>query len=694
VKIRTKKKQLKPSVIMALSIVMLGFSSSLLAEPKIRAYNENYFEDEDLINQYAHEVDSLAYGEALFLVHSEQDLAALVRLQQESAKGEKFGVFPTLLQGSIAAKQGMHEFAQTVLSKVQTNNSSLRDLDRLYLFQAELAYEQKDFDLLKDTLEKIQEPDDLPDPDAMSFLEIEAWLARNDRLMADTILEEMGRSPWRAVSRTNIALWHFRNEEYAKGIPLLEKTLDEIDASIDLDATSYWSSKGRRGGRILSPAEHEFKNQEMAVLTEKILSLIGYGYVKIMNQDPLQFEERLAKAQNIIFQIPQNSRYSSHGLELLAQRLMLTYKVPMAESYVINDELELEKRQQLRQQLIVILQALTPAERPLLTRLRSYFTLLELAKDDGRQAHLDQLEIVGDIIDTEIKRRSQILNQPQAYYDRILSPFYTLEQLDNPDGFSFKDVDLDTLPIHKDLLVDWLSERETEAHLKTLRFFSEGVAFSKEWQDKKQLFAMPVPSITGKLADAKAQRQQVLARLQATQTQLSTALEQSKQSLSSDQEQKLLKTIEGIEQRLSEFELQAAAGPGNIEGVAYQKQLLKIKKGSVIWNQSQSTQQRIVKMQKALGQLERTLAKVDVMANRLANAPPRPAPDLKAINAIDSRITKLDQRVTQALASNKILFADSFKKHVQLEQRQLQAALVKLRLQQAVAVQPAGAKDE
>lgn len=699
--VKTEKNMKHMRYVSCVVLAFVSFSQVCSAEPRIRANNEAYFQDEDFVKANAHTVDSLAYGESLYLTHVDQDLAAIVRLEQERLKGQDLTLHPSLLLASIAAKQGLNDYAAVIIDEAQTDESSIYDLDRLFMFQAELAYEQRDFARLTESVNKVREPDNLPDPDAYYYLRIQNRLANDEPGSAQDSYRKMALSPWQAISGVNIALWHYRKNDYKTGLDLLYQTLAVIDETIHLDADEYWYEKGRRTTAPLSKSEHAEQQQELAELSERILSLIGFGHLKIIAKDELQvnsleFEEHLEQARTAIFEIPQDSRYATQGLELLAQSLTQLYEAQPQETLFADEEKQQATRASQKQQLIAILDMLTQADRPILTRLRSAFAKINLLDDEKNQdAQMAVIDSVAQFIGEELQVRRQLAEQPTEYFESLLSPFYNVRQLKQGDGFSLKKVNPDTLPLHSSQLINWLSQPQTKDYLKTLRFLSEGLAFTEEWDSKKDLLRLQVNLARQQDKTLPAQ----LASIEPQQTSLRAQTANMEQLLvntpllASNQEAKLLTEINRLQQQLAAMPLQGLT-PTQQEWIRQRQGKLHLQRGEIIWQQQQSQQARRTRAKMDLNQAERTLASNSDMMTKLTELKQPSTLQQTDIARLNLEISQLAGRVEAALNANQQLFVDSFKSMIQQDLAHLQAAYVNLKLRQAVALQNAGEKDD
>ena len=94
------KKLNTKSKVLACLLLMTGIGH-VQGESRIRANNEAYFQDLSAVQAASHAVENITYGEALFLMHSNQDLRALVTLQQEVALNRPLGLYPNLLRARL-----------------------------------------------------------------------------------------------------------------------------------------------------------------------------------------------------------------------------------------------------------------------------------------------------------------------------------------------------------------------------------------------------------------------------------------------------------------------------------------------------------------------------------------------------------------------------------------------------------------
>ncbi|HCK94268.1 MAG TPA: hypothetical protein DHW71_14830 [Gammaproteobacteria bacterium] len=696
-RMKTKTMQLSrlAAAVIALTPLM---SASVHAEPRIRANNAAYFQDEDLAKAQSHKVDSLAYGEAIYLMHSDQDLKALVRLAQAGLE-HQLSVYPTLLQASIASNQGLNQHAMQALDKVATQENTQDDLNRLYLFQAELAYEHKDFDKLAEKIMQVRQPNGLEDPDLYYYLRIQSALERDQVNNATDMMGRMAVSPWKAISHTNIALWYYRQGQFQNGIDTLNRVLEELDTTSTMDAYEYWYTTGRRASTILGQEEFERQKYELQILSERVLNLIGFGYVKLMTEPGVSvgsqvFEDSLESAQNAIFQIPQDSIYATQGLELLAQSLMQVYEgresKEIKDSMIVNDE-KLEARlKDDKAKLKSILTRLTQPTNPVLTRLRSHFALLKLEEDNQDKYQAAQAKLV-TVIEKEIAERTAVLNRSDDYFNRLVAPFYSLDQLGNEYGFDLESLTIKDYPLHPSTLIHWLSQPQTREYLKTLRFLNEGLAFTQEWEAKKVLFNLYDDTVLENkrsLAKLEAARSEY-AKLEKTYASLKNQLENT--HVTSTKEKDMLKSVDSSLETLQNL---AAQSPEDASGTQRHINQLRLFKGQLIWKAELEQSTRDEQAKVALSKIKQMMAQVERHIINIENAPAQKPIDREAVLSLDDRISNLDMRVERALSSNKTLFTDSFKNLIGYEQQYLQAALVKLRLQQAVSIQNSGEPNE
>lgn len=692
----------------------LTFALPSHAEPRVRAYNEAFFQDESLVQANAHTVDSLAYGEALYLMHTEEDLRALVRLEQETLQGlinpksqspDALGLHARLLQASIATKQGLNTYAQNALSQAssganQQSPSSSRgyDLDRLFLFQSELAYEQKNPEQLAASLQRITEPTQLQDPDSLFYLAVHSALQMDNIARANTALAAMELSPWRAISKVNIALWHYRQQNYSEGVKLLKDTLEEIDSSIQLTAEEYWYKRGRRHMAMLDTAAHENQQTELGHLSDRILTLIAFGHIKQITEKATSAEIALANeghlnaAQQAIFEIPQTSLFATQGLELLAQSLHAELENIEKDSLFETPAKMAAKKEKQRATLQAILQKLATQEQPVLTRLRSKFKLLKIAADQSTPQRMARLETTIEQIQEDINSRDQILAQPLEHFENILAPFYQTSHLGQ--GFDISNIETKTLPTHHTQFIQWLSNPQTKEFLKTLRFFQAAVNFIEDWETTKHVLITQVQEskvYSGPELDAAFQAHDKLLqkqdRLQAELKSLSneTKLLRTKAEVDYQQQAELV---------LASLENTATATTAQQNWIKHHQDKINFQQGQIFWQQMMLIPARQQKAQLMLQQASALADQSSAKKEQLRRGPPPNKLNIQAINDLDRSINAMTDQVKQALTRNKILFLSSYKSEIQQEHQHLKAALLQLRLEQAALLQLAGDKSE
>ena len=456
---------------------------------------------------------------------------------------------------------------------------------------------------------------------------------------------------------------------------------------------------GRRASTILGQEEFERQKYELQILSERVLNLIGFGYVKLMTEPGVSvgsqvFEDSLESAQNAIFQIPQDSIYATQGLELLAQSLMQVYEgresKEIKDSMIVNDA-KLEARlKDDKAKLKSILTRLTQPTNPVLTRLRSHFALLKLEEDNQDKYQAAQAKLV-TVIEKEIAERTAVLNRSDDYFNRLVAPFYSLDQLGNEYGFDLESLTIKDYPLHASTLIHWLSQPQTREYLKTLRFLNEGLAFTQEWEAKKVLFNLYDDTVLeNKRSQAKLEAaRSEYAKLEKTYASLKNQLENT--HVTSTKEKDMLKSVDSSLEMLQNL---AAQSPEDANWTQRHINQLRLFKGQLIWKAELEQSTRDEQAKVALSKIKQMMAQVERHIINIENAPAQKPIDREAVLSLDDRISNLDMRVERALSSNKTLFTDSFKNLIGYEQQYLQAALVKLRLQQAVSIQNSGEPNE
>ena len=266
-----------------------------------------------------------------------------------------------------------------------------------------------------------------------------------------------------------------------------------------------------------------------------------------------------------------------------------------------------------------------------------------------------------------------------------------LDQLGNEYGFDLESLTIKDYPLHASTLIHWLSQPQTREYLKTLRFLNEGLAFTQEWEAKKVLFNLYDDTVLeNKRSQAKLEAaRSEYAKLEKTYASLKNQLENT--HVTSTKEKDMLKSVDSSLEMLQNL---AAQSPEDANWTQRHINQLRLFKGQLIWKAELEQSTRDEQAKVALSKIKQMMAQVERHIINIENAPAQKPIDREAVLSLDDRISNLDMRVERALSSNKTLFTDSFKNLIGYEQQYLQAALVKLRLQQAVSIQNSGEPNE
>ena len=702
-------------LLVAMGLVCGLAVNPVLAESRINIDNDAYFQDEDFLKLQAHEVDNLAYGEALYAKYTEQDLSALVRLEQEAITDTALDVYSLLLQASIASDQSMTNQASSSLEQALQEYGPSYDSDRLAQYLASLNYQEGNYKRASDILASITAPEKLADPDAYYYLQAQVAIAQDDLLRVQDQLSLLQLSPWRMYTLVNLGLGRFRAGEFENGIADLTASLEVYAELKAMDHEEFWYERGYQHMPQISAQEYQEQLDELKPLAEKAQMMIGFGHIQQIRQSQQQqgseqqsdqepanqaqsaasTSEQLEAAKQALFALPQKSPFAAQGLEMLAQMLSSLAMQPQTETKkslfgANKDAPAPDYAAQARE----LYQQLTGPSLPLLTQLRSHFALIEMSEQPGeKQAQLDQSLAA---MDKALAQRKQLLAEPTSFFTGLLAPLYRLpsdDQQTNEFEFDLQSYQDQPLPIHQQALTDWLAQEQTRSYIKTLRFFKQGQAFSERWQRIKPVLL--ANSAQEERLQQMRESAQVFAEPLALQRTLEQQVQQRQQQLTQVPALALLPA--DAANWLSDAKQTASQLQGvQADWASFASNRLERQIGQVLWDgMTHSNQRRLLgedqfkSMQQLLQENTKLVRNIQTKLKTTKTSDHR-----GRITALDQKIQEMTTRIEQALASNEQLFVDSFKALLQDDQKHIIAASLALRLRQAELLDAEGAQND
>jgi len=180
-------------------------------------------------SQYEHEVNDLAYGVSLYHFYQDKYFSALTDLMiaRERNPIENQGVYPDLLQGSLALSYGLHDEAKQILEPLLEENTAPEVRDRAWFNLGKLRYQrgllteaEQDLIRIQDTLPSYREAERLN-----LLANIYLKEAQYDKAIG-TLRAFSGDSTWKAYARFNLGVALVRQERIEEGLAQLRKVGD------------------------------------------------------------------------------------------------------------------------------------------------------------------------------------------------------------------------------------------------------------------------------------------------------------------------------------------------------------------------------------------------------------------------------------------------------------------------------------
>lgn len=180
-------------------------------------------------SKYEHEVNDLSYGVALYHFYQDKYFSALTDLMiaKERKPIEDQGVYPDLLQGSLALSYGLHDEAKEIFEPLLDENTAPEVRDRAWFNLGKLRYQRGLLTAAEQDLVRIQ--DSLPSYREAERLNLLANIylkeAQYDKAI-DTLKAFSGDSTWKAYARFNLGVALIRQNRMQEGLAQLRKVGD------------------------------------------------------------------------------------------------------------------------------------------------------------------------------------------------------------------------------------------------------------------------------------------------------------------------------------------------------------------------------------------------------------------------------------------------------------------------------------